>query len=140
MSDLKEQVINFKTKIFGSCPIDPRFLGIQLLTSVIPRMDGNGDMAFAWMWAKNDVALYNQKEYDEETKMYRTKHKMIKNNGDTTWFYDFKIGEKKRRAIITTEIWFKKDEDHATSPIALLMGQFFGAGLHISKVRFEDAV
>lgn len=139
MSDLKEQVINFKTKIFGHCPADPRHLGIHLLTKVIPSMDGNGDVAFAWAWAKNDVCVYNQEEYDGETKMYRTKHKMVKTDGDTTWFYDFKKGDKKRKAIITTEIWYKENADHNTSPIAILLGQFFGAGLHIAKVRFEDA-
>jgi len=62
MSDLKEQVINFKTKIFGHCPADPRHLGIHLLTKVIPSMDGNGDVAFAWAWAKNDVCVYNQED------------------------------------------------------------------------------
>ena len=140
MCDLKEQVLNFKTKIHGYCPADPRHLGVYLLTKVIPMMDGTGDVAFAWAWAKNDVGVYNQSEYDGETKMYRKQHKMKKTDGDTTWFYEFKNKDgKKRRALITTEIWFKEDADHNTSPIAILLGQFFGAGLHISKVKFEDA-
>ncbi len=137
MSDLKEQVINFKTKIYGGSGVCPRTLGVILLTKVIPRMFAVGDVAFGWHWAANDVGVYNQAEYDAETKNYRTKHKMMKNDGDTTWFYDFKNGDKKVRAIITTEIWFKKDEDHNTSPVAILLGQFFGAGLHLAKVRFE---
>ena len=140
MSNLKEQVINYKTKIFGACPADPRSVGVYLLTKVIPAMDGNGDVAFAWAWAKNDVCVYNQAEYDGETTMYRTKQKMVKTDGDTTWFYEFKNKDgKKRKALITTEIWFKKNGNHNTSPIALLLGQFFGAGLHIAKVKFEDA-
>jgi hypothetical protein len=64
---------------------------------------------------------------------------MKKTDGDTTWTYEFKNKDgKKKKASITTEIWFKDNENHNTSPIALLLGQFFGAGLHISKVKFED--
>ena len=132
LRDLKEQVINFKTKCFGAVT-DPRSLGVYLLAKVIPAMDGNGDIAFAWFWAKKDVCVYNQEEYDGETKMYRTKHKMKKTDGDTTWFYEFKKDGKMRKAIITTEIWYKENTQHNISPIALLMSQFFGAGLHISK-------
>ena len=135
--DLKERVINFQTKCYGAVA-DPRSVGIHLLTKVIPYMDGNGDMAFAWAWAKHDVCMYNQAEYDEETTTYRKKHKMKKHDGDTTWFYEFKKDGKKRKAIMTTEIWFKEDGHHNTSPIALLFGQFLGAGLHITKVKFED--
>ena len=69
--------------------------------------------------------------------MYRNRHKLKKTDGDTTWFYEFKNGSKNRRAIITTEIWYKEDAYHNTSPIALLLNQFFGAGLHICKVKFE---
>jgi hypothetical protein len=137
MSNLKEQVLNFKTQCFGAVA-DPRHLGVYLLSKVIPSMDNGGDVAFAWAWAKKDVCVYNQSEYDGETAMYRNKHKMIKTDGDTTWFYEFKKDGKKRKALITTEIWFKENEDHNTSPIALLLGQFFGAGLHIAKVKFED--
>jgi hypothetical protein len=139
MSDLKEQVMNFKTRCYGA-EADPRHLGVFLLTKVIPTMDGDGDVAFAWAWAKKDVCVYSQKEYDGETAMYQKKHKMTKTDGDTTWFYEFKNKNgKKRKAVMTTEIWFKEDADFATSPIALLLGQFFGAGLHIVKVKFEDA-
>lgn len=138
MSNLKEQVINFKTQCFGAVA-DPRSLGVYLLAKVIPAMDGNGDVAFAWAWAKKDVCVYNQAEYDGETAMYRNRHKMKKTDGDTTWFYEFKNKDgKMRKALITTEIWFKENENHNTSPIALLLGQFFGAGLHIAKVKFED--
>lgn len=136
--DLKKQVVEFKTMIYGNCPADPRLLGIHLLTKVIPAMDGTGDVAFAWGWAKNDVVVYNQSEYDTETGMYAKKHKMKKDDGDTEWHYEFKKGDKKRRAVITTEIWYKPNGNHNTSPIAILLGQFFGAGLHIAKVRFED--
>jgi len=101
-------------------------------------MDINNEVAFAWLWARKDVVVYNQKEYDDETTMYRLKHNMVKADGDTTWFYEFKKDGKKRKTILTTEIWYKKDTDHATSPIALLFGQFFSAGLHITKVKFED--
>lgn len=138
MCDLKEQVLNFKTMCFGAAA-DPRHLGIHILTKVIPVMERDNEVAFAWGWAKNDVVVYNQNEYDTETTMYRRQHKMKKTDGDTTWFYEFKNKDgKKKKAIITTEIWFKENEQHNTSPIALLLGQFFGAGLHIAKVKFED--
>lgn len=138
-SDLKEQVLNFKTKCFGA-DADPRALGVYILASVLPNMERGGDVAFAWAWAKKDVCVYNQNEYDTETKMYRTKHKMVKTDGDTTWTYEFKNKDgKKKKVFITTEIWFKENENHNTSPIAILLGQFFGAGLHIAKVKFEDA-
>jgi len=140
-SDLKEHVLNYKTIHYtNQHKIDPRHLGIHILTKPIPAMDVNGDMAFAWLWARNDLGVYNQAEYDGETKMYRTTHKMKKDNGDTEWFYEFKNRDgKKRKATITTEIWYKPGEDHRTSPVATLLGQFMGAGLHIAKVRFEDA-
>jgi hypothetical protein len=138
MSNLKEQVINFKTKCFGATA-DPRSIGVYLLAKVIPAMDVNGDMAFIWAWAKEDIGVYNQAEYDCETAMYRNRHKMKKTDGDTTWFYEFKNKDgKMRKALITTEIWFKENGNHNTSPVALLLGQFFGAGLHIAKVKFED--
>ena len=136
--DLKEQVLNFKTKCYGGVAADPRHLGVYLLAKVIPAMEDSGDVAFAWHWANKDVCVYNQSEYDTETGNYR-KLKMKKDDADTTWTYTFKKGDKNRKAIITTEIWYKKNADHNTSPIALLFGQFFAAGLHIAKVRFEDA-
>jgi hypothetical protein len=137
-SNLKEQVMNFKTKCFGAVA-DPRHLGVHILTKVIPSMDINGDVAFAWLWAKNDLGVYNQKEYDGETKMYVETHKMKKTNGDTEWVYEFKNKDgKMRKATITTEIWYKEGEDHRTSPVAMLLNQFFGAGLHIAKVKFSD--
>ena len=138
MKNLKEQVLNFKIRCHGAAT-DPRRLGIHLLTQVIPSMIATNDMAFAWYFATNDVVVYNQQEYDEETHNYKNRHNMVKDEGDTTWFYEFKKGGKKRRAIITTEIWYKKNQDHSTSPIALLLGQFVGAGFHICKVKFEDA-
>jgi hypothetical protein len=137
MSDFKKQVLDFKTTVFGS-PVNPRSLGIYILSNVIPNMYRQGDIGFAWGWKAKDVIVYNQNEYDTETTMYRSKFNLVKVDGDTTWFYDFTIGGKKHRAIITTEIWYKEDEHFNTSPIACLFNQFMAAGLHISKVRFED--
>jgi len=137
MSNLKEQVLNFKTQCFGAVT-DPRSLGVFILAKVIPDMDRTGDVAFCWGWRVNDVCVYNQSEYNTETATYRKTHKMKKSTGDTTWFYEFKNKDGvMRKALMTTEIWYKEGEDHNTSPIALLMGQFFGAGLHIVKVKFE---
>ena len=138
MKNLKEQVLNFKVRCHGAAT-DPRHLGIHLLTQVIPCMDRAGDVAFAWYFATNDVVVYNQNEYDKETHHYKNRQKMVKDEGDTTWFYEFNKDGKKRRAVITTEIWYKKNEDHPISPIALLLGQFVAAGIHICKVKFEDA-
>jgi hypothetical protein len=137
MCDLRKQVIGYKTECHGAV-IDPRHLGVYLLTIVIPEMYRTGEVAFAWAWAKKDVCVYNQAEYDQETAVYLKKHNMQKDDGDTTWFYEFKKDGKKLKAIMTTEIWFKEDASHNTSPIALLLGQFFGAGLHIVKVKFEE--
>jgi hypothetical protein len=120
-------------------PPDLRRMGVFIMTRVIPSMDALGDVAFAWHFAGKDISVYNQNEYTMETTNYRRKFNMVVNKGDTTWFFDFKNKDgKQRRCIMTTEIWFKKDEDFATSPIALLFGQMFGAGLHITKCRFED--
>lgn len=141
MEDFKKAVVDYKMRVFasGGAGLDPRSIGIFILTQVIPRMDVNNDIAFFWHWKLGDVGVYNQKEYDAETALYKTQHKMVKDAGDTTWFYDFKNKEgKMRRCIITTEIWYKKNGNHNVSPIAYLFGQMFGNGLHISKCRFED--
>ena len=138
MSNLKKQVINFKTKCFGAVA-DPRSVGVHLLAKVIPSMDGTDEMAFVWHWSGNDICVYTQAEYNSETRSYRNTHKMKKEDGDTIWFYEFKNREgKMRKALMTTEIWYKEGADHATSPIAMLMGQLLAAGLHIVKVKFED--
>ena len=140
MMDFQKHVMTFKMKVFTNSPIpDPKNLGIHMMTEAIPKMRLKGDMAFAWHWVGNDVCLYNQKEYDDETDSYKKKG-LKKAEGDTTWFYDWVEGKsiKKCRAVMTTEIWFKEGADHNTSPFAILFGQMFGAGLHITKVRFED--
>ena len=139
-SSFKDAVLNFKTRIFTNAPLpDPRHLGVYLLTKVIPQMDANGEHSFAWIWAAKDVGVYNQQEYETETEMYRKKHKMRKADGDTTWFYDYTLKGKKRRCVMTTEIWYKEGKEHNVSPIAYLFGQFMANGFHITKCRFEDA-
>jgi hypothetical protein len=139
MENFKDAVMGFSTRIFsqGDLP-DPKQLGIRLLTKCIPQMEAGGDVAFAWGWRVNDVVLYNQREYATETNMYKDRFKMKCCLGDTTWFYDYTSKGKKRRAILTTEIWYKPDAEHNTSPIAFLFRQYLSAGLHITKVRFED--
>jgi hypothetical protein len=141
MGDLKEQVMNFKTRIYSNQQTaDPRQLGVYILAKVIPTMDEVGDVAFAWHWAKNDLCVYNQQEYDNETRRYLKEHKMKNHEGDTAWNYVFKNKSgKMRKAVLTTDIWFKEGVEHATSPVAYLLNQFMGAGLHIAKVKFEDA-
>jgi hypothetical protein len=135
-SNLKEHVMNYKTICFGAAA-DPRHLGIHILSKTIPKMYETGDMAFAWLWRLSDVGIYNQAEYETEVNTYQKTHKMKKCDGDTTWFYEFKKDGVMRKAVITTEIWFKPGEQHQLSPIAQLLGQFCGHGLHISKVKFE---
>ena len=130
--------MNFKTTCYGAVA-DPRSLGIHILAKVIPSMTGSTDVAFAWAWRAKDVCVYTQKEYDAETAMYVKTHGMKKNDGDTTWFYEFKKDGKKWKAILTTEIWFKPGAEHNVSPIAMLFSQFMGNGLHITKVKFVDA-
>jgi len=139
MENFKDAVMGFSTRIYsqGGLP-DPKHLGIHLLTGVIPQMEAGGDVAFAWGWKPKDVLVYNPQEYETETKMYKDKFKMKCDLGDTTWFYDYTSKGKKRRAILTTEIWYDPKGKHGTSPIAYLFRQFLAAGLHITKVRFED--
>lgn len=145
MRDFKKHIVDYKQPRFfvadaSQLPPDLRHMGIFLLTKVIPQMDAEGDMAFYWAWAAKDIGVYNQSEYDEETRRYKKEHKMKMSKGDTTYFYEFKNKDgKMRRCILTTEIWFKEDEHHRLSPVAMLMGQMFGNGLHITKCRFEDA-
>tara|TARA_R110000868_G_C10861391_1_gene761546 strand:- start:1034 stop:1486 length:453 start_codon:yes stop_codon:yes gene_type:complete len=138
MQNFKEAVMTFSTRIYsqGDLP-NPQKLGIALLAKVIPAMEANGDVAFAWGWGPKDVLLYNQQEYETETATYVSLHKMKCDKGDTTWFHDYTSKGKKRRAILTTEIWYTKGQ-HSVSPIAYLFRQFMAAGLHITKVRFED--
>ena len=139
-SDLKEHILKGSfPRIFSSTPMpDPKHLGVYLLTKVIPVMEGNGEFAFVWHWANKDVAVYSEAEYTAETGNYKSRHKMECSAGDTVWHYDYTFKGKKRRCIITTEIWYKPDTDHAVSPIALIFGQFMGNGLHFAKCRWED--
>lgn len=141
MNDFKQHILTLEPpRIYSPTPMpDLKHLGIHLLAKVIPTMDTNGDIAFGWLWRMNQVGVYNKNEYETETTMYKDKLKMKKDDGDTIWFYEFKKGDKKRRCVMTTEIWYMKNEQHNTSPIAILFNQYLAAGLHITKCRFEDA-
>jgi hypothetical protein len=138
MNDFKQSVMTFQMKIHSPTPLpDPKNLGIYMMTKIIPHMEGAKDVAFAWHWKANDVVVYDQSEYDTETTSYRKKG-LKADKGDTPYFYDYTFKGKKRRCILTSEIWYKDDEDFRTSPFAFLFGQFFGSGLHITRVRFEN--
>ena len=138
MRNFKETIMGDMPKIFSSTPMpDLKMLGLHLMTKVIPTMAKEGDVAFAWHFRLKNVAVYNQAEYTTETDNYK-KNKLTKDDGDTTWFYDWKVGDKTRRCVMTTEIWYPKDKDMPTSPIAYLMGQMFGSGLHVVKCVFQD--
>ena len=139
-SDFKKRVLsdNFPTIYTNTKMPDPKHLGVYLMTKVIPVMDERNEYAFGWFWAREDVGVYSKEEYTTETNMYKTTHKMKCAPGDTTWYYDYKVGDKKRRCIMTTEIWYKPRANHNVSPIAILFAQFMGAGLHIVKCKFED--
>lgn len=139
-SDLKERVLKGSfPRIFSSTPTpDLKSLGVFLLTKVIPQMEDNGEVCFVWNWRCQDVAAYTQADYNTETGNYKTKHKMECVLGDTVWHYDYTFKGKKRRCVITTEIWHKPGSEHSLSPIAMLFGQMFGNGLHFAKCRWED--
>ena len=139
MENFKTAVMDFNTSIYSQRELpDPKHLGMSLLTKVIPQMEAQGDVAFAWGWKPKDVLLYNKQEYETETNRYKDHFKMKCDNGDKVWFYDYTYKDKKRRAILTTEIWYDPKGQHSVSPIAFLFRQFLAAGLHITKVRFED--
>ena len=139
-SDLKERILKGKFPlIFSSTPMpDLKSLGVYLLTKVIPGMEGNNEVAFCWHWAMSDVCAYSPSDYSAETDNYKTTHKMKCEVGDTVWHYDYTYKGKKRRCIITSEIWYKPGAKHSVSPIAMIYGQMMGNGLHISKCRWED--
>jgi hypothetical protein len=139
MNDFKQNVMDFKMNIYTNGPFpDPKHLGIHMMTRVIPRMKEEGDVAFAWHWRNNDACVYNAKELAKETAMYKKKGLKC-SKGDSTWFYEWTSRDgKKHRCLMDTEIWYKEDEDFRTSPFAYLFNQFMGAGLHITKCRFED--
>ena len=137
MKDFKQNVMDFKTNIYTNGPIhDPKRLGIHMMTRVIPRMMEDGDVAFAWHWRANDACVYNAKELEMETTNYKERGLKC-DKGNTTWFYDWKSQGKMYRCLMNTEIWYLEDEHHRTSPFAYLFNQFMGAGLHITRVRFE---
>lgn len=137
----KQKVLDFKMKIFSEEAMpSPRAIGVYLLTKVIPSMDERKEDSFAWHFAGKDVCLYTKAEYDAEINNYINTHKMKCSKGNVVWHYDYTLaGGKKRRCVMTTEIWFKPDADHSISPIALLCGQFMGNGLHITRCVFQDA-
>jgi hypothetical protein len=100
-------------------------------------MEEDNDVAFAWHWRANDACVYSAEELALEIDNYKSRGLKC-SKGDSTWFYDWTIKGKKHRCLMTTEIWYKEDEDHRTSPFAYLFNQFMGAGLHITRVRFVD--
>ena len=138
--DLKQLFMGTgQTRIFANGPMpDLKKLAVMILAKAIPNMEEHGDVAFAWLWARNDLGVYNQKEYETETSMYAKQHKMKKCDGDTVYHYDFTKDGKKRRCILTTEIWYKPRANHQLSPVAMLFGQYMSNGLHITKCRFEN--
>lgn len=144
MSDLKKHFLEAEMpRIYTNGPasgINFKVLAITILAKLIPEMDKRNEVAFAFHYAMRDLAAYSAADYAAETNNYKKTHKMKKDDGDTTWVYEFKNKDgKKRRCILTTEIWYKPGAEHSVSPIAYLFGQFFANGLHITKCRFEDA-
>jgi hypothetical protein len=139
MNDFKKNVMDFNMTIYTPVRIpDPKHLGIFMMTRVIPRMKEDGDVAFAWHWARSDSCVYNAKELAMETAMYKKKGLKC-DKGDSTWFYEWTAKNgKKHRCLMNTEIWYKEGEEHYTSPFAYLFNQIMGAGLHITRCRFED--
>lgn len=134
MNDLKELVVRgeFIRMRGAHGGMDLRHFGIHLLAKVIPEMYERGEYAFSWIFRMKELCAMTKQEYDDEVKKY-VGDKMKKDNGDATWFYDF----KGVRCVMTTEIWYYKNKDMPTSPVALLFGQLFGEGIHITKCRFE---
>ena len=144
MSDLKKHFLEAEMpRIFTNGPaagINYKVLGITILAKLIPEMDKNNEVAFAYHYAMKDLCAYSAADYNSETSNYKKTHKMKCDKGDTVWFYEFKNKDgKKRRCILETEIWYKPNAEHSVSPIAILFSQFFANGLHITKCRFEDA-
>jgi hypothetical protein len=134
----KTSVFSFKTQVFGASA-DPRHLGVFILTRVIPGMDKGGEIAFSWHEPTRDITSYTQETYDEAILLLKAQGcECVK--GESVYHYDFTgAGGKKRRCILTTEIYFIKGKRHRISPVAYLFAQFFGEGIHITKCTFGDA-
>ena len=138
-SDFKKAVLDFQMMCFTADPMpDPKQLGVFLLTRIIPAMDGSD--GFYFFWNGKDIVCQSQEDYDKSIALADFKRTFPKKTlGDTEWEYVFTSKGKKRRCVMTTEIHFHPKKRQPLSPTALLFGQMFGNGLHITKCRFEDA-
>lgn len=135
--DFKQQVMSNKTHWFGAAA-DPRALSIFVMSKVIPKMEELKEVAFCYDFLRKDVAAQTQRSYDLTIAELRSQ-KWKCDKGDTIWHYDFKCGDKMRRCVMTTEVWYHPKKEYPTSPFALAMGQVFSAGHHVVKCQFTDA-
>jgi hypothetical protein len=142
MKSFKDKVINYNMRVFSSDPamVDPKAVGLTLLTKVIPTMEATGQTHFAYNPIDRNVFSQSSSDF-AHAKRIMTSENYQSSKGDTIYYYDFKdrTSGKMRRCIMTNEIWFKEDMDMPLSPIALLCSQFFGNGLHFTKCVFSDA-
>ena len=119
---------------------DFRHLGVFLMTKAIPRMFEEQETGFIWHYDSEDVKAFTPHTVAFAQKRMRDAgYKCDK--GDTTWTYQFKA--KNGSTVdceMTTEIWYPEDEDYRLSPLAVLFGQFFGNGEHITHIRFTETM
>lgn len=148
MSAVAVEMMDFKKNVLeGDFPVmyvpyrlpEPKHFGLFLMTKVIPTMEEKGEVAFYWHWDCSDVSCATKAAYERETKRYKDELKMKCEQGNSTWFYDYKRKDgKKRRCVIETEIWYIPDANHRLSPCAVVFNQMFGNGYHFAKCRWED--
>jgi len=142
MCDFKQYVLDFQAPIIwgnNASPVDSRVLGIRLLTKVIPQCDTDNEVAIMYDEGRDAFLTTNAEKYKKQCAQWRKMgHK--KNDGDSTFYYDFKNKEGvMRRCLINTEIWYDEDDDDETlSATAILFAQFFGYGTHVIKVSFAN--
>ena len=129
-----------KTQHFVCAPAGKEFpepftLGLFLMTKISPQMESKGETRFAWDFRGWDVVA----QTDGHWRATKTQLKKLTcEKGDTVYHYDFKSGDKMRRATLRTEIWYDPETDMPLSPTALLFGQWMGHGYHFVTVEFSD--
>jgi hypothetical protein len=119
--------------------IDMTHLTNYLVETLLPDMVRHNESYFFWNFNFKDISCLKEELYTKE------KDSLIKDNFkcdnfDTLWKVNFSMPDgTKMKAEISSEVWYKEEEEHQISPFAFVFDAPFAAGYMYSKVSFSKS-
>lgn len=117
--------------------IDVPHLTNYLVETLLPDMVRHNESCFLWHFGRKDISCYKEEIYIKERDRF-IKDNFKCDNFDTLWEVNFEMPDgKKMKAEISSEVWYKEDEEHEISPFAFVFDAPFASGYMYSKVNFS---